>query len=138
MKTSNRQFRIGEVYGVAFGGNKNEQRGYRPGLVFQNNVGNTYSPNLIVLPLTSVVKKVDQPTHVIIPSDSCGLLKDSIVLCENPQCVSKDRVGKYITTIPDKYMSEVAAGSLIASSAVSFLDPISLLAVWQKAVSLNS
>lgn len=137
MDNHRRLYRIGEVYNVDFNGIRSEQSGMRPALIFQNNVGNAYSPNVIVLPMTSSIKKVSQPTHVVIPSTSCGLLKDSMVLCENPQCISKDRIGKYITTIPNKYMTKVAEGNLIASSALSFLDPISLLTTWQKAVSLN-
>lgn len=58
MKNSNniRNPKIGDIYLVYFNGNGNEQKGYRPGLVFQNNVGNQHSPNLIVLPLTSALE----------------------------------------------------------------------------------
>lgn len=123
---------------MRFSGSGSEQNGWRPGLVFQNNTGNNYSPNIIALPLTSAIKKAAQPTHVVIPSDGTGLKKDSMVLCENPERMSKERVGSYITTIPDKYMSRVAAASLLASSAISYLEPDALLTVWQKAISLNA
>lgn len=54
---------IGEVYLMKFSGSGSEQVGWRPGLVFQNNVGNSHSPNVIALPLTSSIKKTSQPTH---------------------------------------------------------------------------
>ena len=60
---------IGDVYHMYFSGDGNEQQGWRPGLVFQNNVGNKYSPNIIALPLTSSLKKLNQPTHVLLPAD---------------------------------------------------------------------
>lgn len=121
-----------------FEGNGSEQSGWRPGLVFQNNTGNTHSPNIIALPLTSAVKKSHQPTHVIIPSEGTGLKKDSMVLCENPERMSKERIGNYITTLSDEYMSRIAAANLLASSAISYLTPDTLLVLWQKAVSLNA
>lgn len=64
---------IGEIYMMRFGGSANEQTGWRPGLVFQNNVGNAHSPNIIALPLTSVIKKAKQPTHVVVKASNTGL-----------------------------------------------------------------
>lgn len=49
--------RIGEVYNMYFNGTGSEQSGWRPGVVFQNNIGNSKSPNIIALPLTSSLKK---------------------------------------------------------------------------------
>lgn len=135
----NRRFKIGEIYLMKFDGQANEQKGWRPGVIFQNNIGNTHSPNIIALPLTSSLKKVKQPTHVYIPADSETLLKkDSMVLCENPVCMSKTRVGAYITTLPEKYMSEIALANLLASSSIAFVNPEKLLVTWQKSLMLNS
>ena len=137
-QTENRTPQIGDVYLMRFGGCGNEQKGWRPGLVFQNNLGNQHSPNIIALPLTSAIKKSNQPTHVVIPSEGTGLARDSMVLCENPERMSKDRLGSYITTISDEYMSQVAIANLLATSAISFIDPKTLLSVWQKATALNA
>lgn len=129
---------IGDIYLMNFDGSNNVQRGVRPGLVFQNNLGNKHSPNLIALPLTSSIKKSNQPTHVLIPSARTGLAKDSMVLCENPECISKNKLGSYLTTIPDIYMSKIAVANLLATSAISFIDPDALMSVWQKATALNA
>ncbi len=139
MKNSNniRNPKIGDIYLVYFDGSGNEQKGYRPGLVFQNNVGNEHSPNLIVLPLTSALKKTNQPTHVFIPKE-VGLRKDSMVLCENPKCMSKYKLGEYITTLQEEYMAQVAVGNILSSSAIAFIDPDLLMSVWQKALALNA
>ncbi len=130
--------RIGEVYYMQFGGSSSEQTGWRPGVVFQNNVGNAYSPNIIALPVTGFVKKVSQPTHVILWAADSGLRKDSTVLCENPERMSKERIGGFITQLSDEYMSQIAAASLLATSAISFLDVETLYMVWQKASELNA
>lgn len=123
---------------MRFGGSGSEQNGWRPGLVFQNNTGNRFSPNLIALPLTSCLKKIGQPTHVVLPARETGLPRDSMVLCENPERMSKDRLGRYITTLPKPFMVKIAAANLLASSAIAFLEPEALLAVWRQACSLNA
>lgn len=135
---ANRQPQIGDVYLMRFSGSGSEQSGWRPGIVFQNNIGNAYSPNIIALPLTSQIKKANQPTHVVLPAKETGLRKGSMVLCENPERMSKDRLGDYLTTIPAKYMAEIAAANILASAAIAYIDPDVLLALWQKAISLNA
>lgn len=133
-----RQIRIGNIYMIYFEGNNNEQSGYRPGLVIQNNAGNRFSPNLIVLPLTSSIKKQSQPTHVVIKADDSGLRKDSMVICENPVCISKNKLGRYVTTLSNDYMSKIAEAYILATSVISFL-PIEMMAgIMKKAINLNS
>ena len=135
-----RRFAIGDVYLMDFGGNGkgSEQSGLRPGVVFQNNTGNAKSPNIIALPITSSIKKMHLPTHVYLPSADTCLLKDSSVVCENPVCLSKDRVGRYLGTLSSQYMRQIAEASILATSAISFLDRESLLHIWEKASQLNS
>lgn len=130
--------RIGDVYMVMFEGTDSEQKGCRPALIFQNNVGNAHSPNVIVLPLTSKLKKANQPTHVFIPANGTGLKRDSMVLCENPICISKSKLGAYITTLSDEYMGEIAQANILASSAIAFIDPSVMVVLWEKALKLNA
>mgnify|MGYP003291598302 CR=1 FL=1 len=136
-QNKNRTPRIGEVYNMYFDGSGSEQSGWRPGIVFQNNTGNINSPNIIALPLTSSLKKKYLPTHVVIKAKDTGLKHDSMVLCENPEKMSKEKIGHYITTLNDMYMKEIAIASLVASSAVSFISKEDLMFVWEKAIKLN-
>lgn len=138
MNKLERAMQIGDIYLMKFNGSGSEQAGWRPGLVFQNNVGNTYSPNIIALPLTSSVKKTEQPTHVILKAIDTGLKMDSMVLCENPERMSKERVGKYITSLSDEYMKKVAEANLLATAAICFLDIEVLLSVRERAFLLNT
>lgn len=137
-KVSGKQPKIGDIYLMHFNGSGSEQSGWRPGLVFQNNVGNEHSPNIIALPLTTAIKKQGQPTHVMIPSMGTGLKSDSMVLCENPERMSKSRLGQYITTLSEEYMAKIAAANLLSSSAIAYIDPDVLLSLWQQAISLNA
>ena len=57
-----------------------EQGGVRPVLVVQNDVGNKFSPTIIVAAVTSKRNKADLPTHVEIDAAENGLTKNSVVL----------------------------------------------------------
>lgn len=129
---------IGDVYLLQFQGDGSVQSGRRPGVVFQNNTGNAHSPNLVVLPLTTSLKRLGMPTHVIVPASVTGLMKDSVVLCENPVCVPKEAIDRYLTHLPDTYMSQIAKAYLLATSAIAFLDLGSLARIWRQANRLNA
>ena len=49
----------------------------------------------------------------------------------------KQRVGRYLTHLPDAYMKEVAAAQILATSAISYLTKEELAALWETAVRLN-
>jgi mRNA interferase MazF len=137
-KINDRTPQIGDIYLMNFGGNGSEQSGLRPGVVFQNNVGNANSPNIIALPITSAIKKMGQPTHVPLKASDTGLRMDSIVLCENPERMSKEKLGKFIGSLSDDYMKQITEANLLATSAIAFLDVESLVAIWRKAFALNA
>ena len=59
-----------------------EQGGIRPVLVVQNDVGNKYSPTVIVAAITSRINKAKMPTHIEIKGEEYGLSKDSVILLE--------------------------------------------------------
>ena len=127
----------GEVYNCRFEGTGSEQSGWRPAVIFQNNVGNAYSPNVIVLPLTSNLKRMDMPTHVVVKAEDTGLRRDSMVICENPVSVSKDKLGVYITKLPKEYMAKIAIASLLATSALDLLDQESFQEIKRKSAMLS-
>ncbi len=81
-----------------------EQGGIRPVLIIQNDVGNRFSPTVIVLAITSQKTKARLPTHVDIPSGRTGLSKPSIVLAEQMRTLEKQRLGKR--------MGELSAGEM--------------------------
>ena len=76
-----------------------EQGGIRPVLVVQNDVGNKYSPTIIVAAVTSRRNKADLPTHVEIAADGNGLSKNSVILLEQLRTIDKTRLKERIGTI---------------------------------------
>ena len=82
-----------------------EQGGIRPVLVVQNNVGNKYSPTVVVLPISSA-KKNNMPTHIHI----CGskmMPKDSIVLAEQIRTIDRNRLLRYVGSVSLEIMEKV-------------------------------
>lgn len=70
-----------------------EQGGIRPVIIIQNDIGNRYSPTVIVLPITSEIKKENMPTHCILHKTyENGLSTDSMVLAEQIRVIDKSRL----------------------------------------------
>lgn len=97
----------GEIYYINNGSAEHkarcEQAGVRPAVVISNDIGNYYSPVVIVAFLTTQNKKY-LPTHV----ETFGTGKKSTVLLEQPTTVSKDKIlGKCIGKLSEKEMKEV-------------------------------
>ena len=93
----------GEIY-FAHLGNSNcnlnsEQEGFRPVLILQNDIGNKYSPTVIVACLTSKIYKNKIPTHVFLSAEDYALNCDSLILCEQIKTIDKIRLKNKIATI---------------------------------------
>lgn len=82
-------------------GNGSVQGGTRPAVVISNDKGNKFSPVLIVVPLTSRVKKYMPTHHTIEPSMINGLSKTSIALAEQIITVGKDMVRNIVGTLEE-------------------------------------
>ena len=83
-----------------------EQGGVRPVLVVQNNVGNKYSPTIIVAAITSQTK-ANLPTHVALEAAEGGLSKNSVVLLEQLRTIDKRRLKEHIGTLSEKQLPTV-------------------------------
>lgn len=84
-----------------------EQGGTRPVLVIQNDMGNAHSPTVIVLCMTSRLKKRMLPTHVILPRERTGLERDSMVLCEQVRTIDRSRLLERVGAITPEDMQRV-------------------------------
>lgn len=87
-----------------------EQGGVRPVLIVQNDIGNRYSPTVIVAAITSQINKAKLPTHIEISSDEYGLNKDSVILLEQIRTIDKKRLNEKIGHISDDLMEKVNDG----------------------------
>ena len=107
-------FHRGELYYAdldpVFG---HEQGGTRPVLVLQNDVGNYYSPTLIVTAATRrTFKKPTQPTHVVL--DDAEGLAPSLFMLEVIRTIDKRRVQSYVGRLTREQMKRVNAALLVS------------------------
>ena len=84
-----------------------EQGGVRPVLVIQNDVGNKYSPTVIIAAVTSKIHKAKIPTHVELKSADYGLPKDSVALLEQIRTIDKRRLKEKIGVIDECKMKSI-------------------------------
>jgi len=84
-----------------------EQGGVRPVLVIQNDIGNRFSPTVIVAAITAQIQKAKLPTHVEIKADVYGFERDSVILLEQIRTLDKQRLTDKITKLNDKMMEEI-------------------------------
>ncbi|MCI1633362.1 MAG: type II toxin-antitoxin system PemK/MazF family toxin [Liquorilactobacillus nagelii] len=84
-----------------------EQGGKRPVLIIQNNIGNRYSPTVIIAAITAQIQKPKMPTHVGLKAEKVGIERDSVVLLEQIRTIDKQRLQDKITHITNQKMQQI-------------------------------
>ncbi|MGI6633497.1 MAG: type II toxin-antitoxin system PemK/MazF family toxin [Bacillota bacterium] len=84
-----------------------EQGGFRPVLIIQNDIGNKYSPTVIISAITSQIQKARLPTHVELSARDAGLDKDSVLLLEQVRTIDKRRLKRRVARLDDEVMQKV-------------------------------
>lgn len=97
-----------------------EQGGARPVLVIQNDVGNRFSPTIIVAAITSQIGKAKLPTHVEVSGVETRLEIDSVVLLEQIRTIDKQRLKDKVTHLSDEIMKRVDSALSISVGLVEF------------------
>lgn len=99
----------GEVYRCKFGvGIGSEESKERPCVILQYNSANKTSPNTIVAPISHTTSKLPVVVPLEPKKDSNGkIILDGNVLLGNITCISKARLGAYITTLTSREMNDV-------------------------------
>lgn len=84
-----------------------EEKGVRPVLIVQNDIGNKHSPTTIIIPFTKRVETRNIiPTHIKIKA--FGKMKcKATIMTEQIKVIDKKRLIKRIDVLPEKYISEV-------------------------------
>lgn len=100
--------RRGEVWMVNFSPSRgSEQRGIRPALVIQNDVGNRYAATTIVAAITSTIRIY--PVTVALKRAEGGLRQPSMVNLAQVLTIDRSRLQRRVGTLPNKVMDKVSA-----------------------------
>jgi mRNA interferase MazF len=91
-----------------------EQGGVRPVVVIQNDIGNRFSPTVIVAPVSSRITKAKLPTHVEVKGKECGLERDSVILLEQIRTIDKQRLSDKITHLNEEILDKIGVALLIS------------------------
>ncbi len=92
-----------------------EQGGVRPVLIIQNDIGNKYSPTVIVAAITSQLTKAKIPTHIELSAQELmGLQKDSVILLEQLRTLDKRRLKEKIGVLNKTKMDKVNNALLVS------------------------
>lgn len=91
-----------------------EQGGVRPVLILQNDVGNRYSPTVIVCAITSKITKAKLPTHVELSAGQFGLIKNSVALLEQLRTLDKRRLKTKVGELNEQAMRKIERATLIS------------------------
>ncbi|WP_459762218.1 type II toxin-antitoxin system PemK/MazF family toxin [Alkaliphilus crotonatoxidans] len=97
-----------------------EQGGVRPVLVIQNDIGNRYSPTVIIAAITSQINKAKLPTHIEVAATDYGLPKDSVILLEQIRTIDKRRLEEKIGHIDEEMMEKINDGLMISLGLIDF------------------
>ncbi|MBO8171643.1 MAG: type II toxin-antitoxin system PemK/MazF family toxin [Bacillaceae bacterium] len=97
-----------------------EQGGVRPVLVIQNDIGNRFSPTVIVAAITAQIQKAKLPTHVEINAKTYGFDRDSVILLEQIRTIDKQRLTDKITHLDEEMMMKVDESLQISLGLIDF------------------
>ncbi|AYV69138.1 type II toxin-antitoxin system PemK/MazF family toxin [Niallia circulans] len=97
-----------------------EQGGVRPVLVIQNDIGNRFSPTVIIAAITAQIQKAKLPTHVEIDAKRYGFERDSVILLEQIRTIDKQRLTDKITHLDEEMMEKVDEALQISLGLIEF------------------
>ncbi len=97
-----------------------EQGGVRPVLIIQNDIGNRFSPTVIIAAITAQIQKAKLPTHVEIDAKRYGFERDSVILLEQIRTIDKQRLTDKITHLDDEMMDKVDEALQISLGLIDF------------------
>lgn len=103
----------GEVWMVDFNpGRASEQKGMRPALIIQNDVGNQYASTTIAAAITTTIKKY--PVTVVLARHEGGLKEPSMVNLAQILTLDKTRLIKKLGALSPTRVAEVNSALLIS------------------------
>lgn len=128
LNVKNIEVKRGDIYWCNMGSidtkMKGEQANTRPVIILQNNLGNKFSPTVIVACITSKVTKYKKvPTHVLIDTNT-GLNTESVVLLEQIYTVNKSRLGDFIGCVNKEILKQIDEARNVSLGTIRPIDKL--------------
>lgn len=84
-----------------------EQAGTRPVLIFQNNTLAKYTTTVLIVPLTTNLRRAALPSCIGISKGDGGLTSDSVLLCHQLRVIDKTRLLKKPGTVNQQTLAAI-------------------------------
>lgn len=98
----------GDIYYADLGSPRgSEQSGLRPVLIFQNDSILSYSRTVIIIPLTTNIKRSKIPGCVLLKKSEGGLSKNSVALCYQIRAIDKSRLKNRLGSLLDTTINKI-------------------------------
>ena len=91
-----------------------EQGGFRPVVIIQNDIGNTFSTTTIAV--TTNTRHSRMPTHVCVSGDD-EPLRDSVAMLEQLRTIDKSRLKSYVGKLSEMTMKKIDSALSISVGA---------------------
>jgi len=96
----------GEIWLVDFNpGGGSEQKGLRPALILQHDIGNEYAATTVIATITTTIKLY--PVTVLLKARASGLKKDSMVNLAQILTLDKNRLKKKLGSLDKGLMRKI-------------------------------
>ena len=117
--------KFGEVYTVLFEPNEMHKiSGWHPCIVISNDIGNKFSPNIHIIPVTT--KNKGLPTHVKLTVED-GFKSECYAQCESSFPISKQLLQYRLFTLPEEKMIEIGKAFMISTPFAAVMSADELL-----------
>jgi len=107
--------RTGEIYWADFNPTVgSEQRGDRPVIVFQNPAVGRFTTTVLVVPITTSVKRLGLPGTCGLPAGAGALPADSVALAYQMRAIDRQRLRRRIGRLEGEHLDAVQDAVLSA------------------------
>lgn len=96
-----------------------QQKGIRPAIIISNDVGNTHSPTVKIVPATSKRNGRNIPTHAFFKAEEMdGITMDSVFEAESECSINKFQIIEKLGEATEEQMSRIALALAYASPII--------------------
>lgn len=81
-----------------------EQAGIRPIIIVQRNILERFTTTVVVVPVTSNLRRAKIPGTIVLPLGEGGLTQESVVLCYQIVVLDRQRLMKKLGTLSPNYL----------------------------------
>jgi len=97
---------LGDIYLADLNPSRgSEQAGIRPVIIVQRDTLNRFTTTVIVVPITSNLRRGKVPGTIVIPVGQGGLTQDSVALCYQLVAIDRERLIRQLGSLSVDYIS---------------------------------